>query len=116
MGICEKQKDIIIRIRYENEIRNIKIKQNSTFEVIIRDYINNFVNPKYDVSKYTLKLNEKKINHNEIISSYINYINNNCIFDLILGNVIPECGFVENNKKEPHELNNKKDEMEIDIL
>ena len=117
MGICESSNNITITIRYENEINRLTIDKNYTVKQIIKEYIYKFLNQKNDINKYSLKLNGKKLKNEDTLSSYLNDINNNCVFDLILGNVIQECGFIDddNTVKEAFELNKKEDEMEIDI-
>ena len=120
MGSCESQVAITITIRCEKDINSLKINKNDTVKQIISKYIEKFLHLKYDASGCTLKLKEKTFNQAEKLESYINDINNNCIFDLILRKVNKECGFtdIDNNNdnivKESIDFNKKK-EMEIDI-
>ena len=120
MGSCESQVAITITIRCEKDINSLKINKNDTVKQIISKYIEKFLHLKYDASGCTLKLKEKTFNQAEKLESYINDINNNCVFDLILRKVTKECGFtdIDNNNdnivKESIDFNKKK-EMEIDI-
>ena len=121
MGICDSE-TITITIRCENNINTLKINKNDTVRQIITKYINKFLYSKYEVSKCILKLKEKKFKQDEKLLSYINEINNNCVFDLILEKIIQECGIIYNNNKdhgamieESYNPNEKNDEMEIDI-
>ena len=83
---------LIINIKYEGKIKSLKIIRDYTVKQIISIYISTFLHSNYnDLSKFKLKLGEKIINHEETLLSYINDINNNCVFDLIFGNIIQEC-------------------------
>ena len=83
---------LIINIKYEGKIKSLKIISDYTVKQIISIYISTFLHSNYnDLSKFKLKLGEKIINHEETLLSYINDINNNCVFDLIFGNIIQEC-------------------------
>ena len=91
---------LTINIKYEEITRNLKIIKDYTVKQIISLYINIFINSNYDVSKYTLMLKEKAINHEETLLPYLKDINNNCIFDLIFGNMNSECVVKDDNEKE----------------
>ena len=86
MGNCESPNaTTIITIRCENNINTLKINKNDTVNQIISKYIQKFLSSKYvasDASKFTLKLKQKTFNQAETLESYINDINNNCVFDL----------------------------------
>ena len=91
---------LTINIKYEEITRNLKIIKDYTVKQIISLYINIFINSNYDVSKYTLMLKEKAINHEETLLPYLKDINNNCIFDLIFGNMNSDCVVKDDNEKE----------------
>ena len=87
-----KGETLIIKIKYEGKIVSLKIISNYTVKQIISLYINTYLDSNNDdVNKFTFKLREKTINHEETLIPYINDINNNCVFDLIFGKIIQEC-------------------------
>ena len=97
-----KREILIINIKYEGKIANLKIISDYTVKQIISPYINtylNFNNFNNDVSKFTLKLREKTINHEETLLSYVNDINNNCVFELIFGKIIQECMIMDSENE-----------------
>ena len=84
---------LIINIKYEGKTKKLKIIKNYVVKQIIILYINTFLNSNlnYDISKFKLKLRGITIKHEDTLLSYINDINNNCVFDLVYGNIIQEC-------------------------
>ena len=89
---------LIINIKFDGKIKKLNIIKNYIVKQIINLYINTFLNSNYDISKFNLKLRGITIRHEETLLSYINDINNNCVFDLVFGNIIPEC-MVRDTKK-----------------
>ena len=96
--------EVIININYDGKIKKLKIIKNYTVKQIISLYITTFLNSNYNTSKFKLKLKGITIKHVETLLPYINYINNNCVFDLVFGTVIPEC-MIKNAKE--YEINIK---------
>ena len=84
---------LIINIKYEGKTKKLKIKKNYVVKQIIILYIKTFLNSNlnYDITQFNLKLRGITIKHEDTLLSYINDINNNCVFDLVYGNIIQEC-------------------------
>ena len=109
------QTDILtIRIKYKGIINLLNINKNCTVKDIINFYIKHFLHSNYDASKFTLKMKGVTINHEETLLSYINDINNNCAFDLIFGNIIPECYIMNVSENENKVEKKYKDEYKDD--
>ena len=84
---------LIINIKYEGKTKKLKIIKNYVVKQIIILYIKTFLNSNlnYDISKFKLKLRGITIKYEDTLLSYIKDINNNCVFDLVYGNIIQEC-------------------------
>ena len=104
-----------IRIKYKGNITCLNIQKNCTVKDIISFYIVNILHSNIEASKFNLKLRGTKINPEATLLSYINDIKNNCVFDLIYGNIIPECFIRDANEDDNKTEDKDEDKVEIDI-
>ena len=104
-----------IRIKYKGNITCLNIQKNCTVKDIISFYIVNILHSNIEASKFNLKLRGTKINPESTLLSYINDIKNNCVFDLIYGNIIPECFIRDANEDDNKTEDKYEDKVEIDI-
>ena len=93
--------EIKITINFKDKKYNLTIKDNFTIREIIIQFMKDFLNSQYDISKFTLKINGINCEYDKKISHYENYIKDNYSFELFYDyeDIVEECYIKNQGKK-----------------